>query len=130
MVFINKQHSFLIVVSCLIVGSLVTGCGPGGSGSSTTNSTTSTTAPTAGGTGNNSQDSTINSTAQAAIAADPALKNSSIQLSTAGAQVTLAGNVATVKLKNDAEKDVMSSLSKYSSVNPGVIDTISVGPSK
>ncbi len=51
-------------------------------------------------------------------------------MNTAGAQVTLSGNVATVDLKNDAEKDVMSSLSKYSSVNPGVIDTITVGPSK
>ncbi len=126
----RERSRFMIAAAALLFCTGIaglSGCnGSGGSGGATGTASTSSGTPTGGGVGNNSADTSINTDAMAAVAADASLKGQTIKLTTSGAQVSMDGTVSTLADKNAAEKDVVGALSKYASVNAGVIDNLMV----
>ena len=106
-----------IVLACLVLPGCTGGSGRGGGGS---------TAGAAGGTGNTSSDEKITKAVQDKIDADPALKAAGIKAKSTGAQVELTGAVKAVGDKDKAEAAANEAIKPYSSVNAGVVDSITI----
>ncbi len=111
----------------LIGAVLLPGCtgGAGGNGGNG-GGTTSASGAAAGGTGNVSSDEKITRAVQDKLDADPALKATGIKAKSTGAQVELTGAVKTIADKDKAEAAANEAIKAFSSVNAGIVDSITI----